>query len=260
MQLPPSLRFILLMAVTARLAQAQATPDPRAAQPERPTVATHAYAVSPGYAELETGWEWDNNQDATHGWSFPILIKIGLARRLQLGLQTTLLRPAGVSFGLGDAAIVGKIGISEGTPLLGDVAVLGGLKLPVAAKPRGTGTTDGTLLLISSHQFGAVGLDVNFGYTRRSGDGTEAPRNATLATAAFGWPIAGALGFTIEGYTYPRTSGPAGAPTTVALLGGPTYRVSQICVLDFGGIVRLRGSQPNALYGGITYNLGRIHS
>ena len=239
---------------------AQTAPDPRAVQPERPTVATHAYAVAPGYAELETGWEWDHNQDATRGWSFPILLKIGLAPRLQLGVQSALLRPAGVSFGLGDAAVVGKLRITDGTPLLGDVALLAGLKLPIGAKPRGSGTTDGSLLFISSHQFGDVSLDVNLGYTRRSGDGTDAPKNATLATAAFGWPLSGALGFTLEGYLYPSTSGPAGAPTTAALLGGPTYRLSHICVLDFGGIVRLRGSQANALYGGVTYNLGRLRS
>ena len=28
---------------------------PRTANPERPTVATHAYTVAPGYAELEQG-------------------------------------------------------------------------------------------------------------------------------------------------------------------------------------------------------------
>src|SRR3989442_15802457 len=30
--------------------------SPRAANPERPTVATHAYAVAPGYWELEQGF------------------------------------------------------------------------------------------------------------------------------------------------------------------------------------------------------------
>lgn len=246
----------LLMFAALPLA-AQDAPDPRAAQPERPTLATHAYAVAPGYAELETGGEWDHSGGSPDGLVFPVLLKLGLLPRLQLGLQTTLLQPPGSTLGLGDPSALLKLQLLEGAPLLGDFAVLGGLKLPVVSPLRGTETTDGTVLLISSHQFGAVGLDLNLGYTRRSGDGSAAPRNATVATIAAGWPLKGRLGFTAELFTLPHTSGPAGAPTAVALLGGPTFRLTPACVLDVGGIVKLAGDQPDALYAGLTWNLGR---
>ncbi len=51
-------------AVLARLAPAAASAqaparDPHAVQPERPTVATHAYTVAPGWVEIEAGVELD---------------------------------------------------------------------------------------------------------------------------------------------------------------------------------------------------------
>ncbi len=249
---------ILLFPLVAGPARAQAPPNPREAQPERPTVATHAYAVAPGYAELEAGWEWDHNSDGTRGWAVPLLLKVGIVGRVQAGLQLTLLQPPGMGLGVGDLALVGKRGFPSVGPLLGDLAVQAGLKLPIGAGVRSTGTTDVSLLLVSSHQLGAVSLDLNLGYTRRSGSGGAAPRNSTLVTVAGGWPVASPLGFTVEVFAYPGTSGPAGSPAAVALLGGPTWRLSPAAALDLGGIVRLTGSQANAVYAGITWHLGRL--
>ncbi len=95
-------------------------------------------------------------------------------------------------------------------PLLGDFAVLPAVKFPTgdATKGTGTGTTDASFLLISSHSFGPVSMDINAGYTRRSGDGSNAPKNATLWTVSFGGPAAGQLGWTAECYGYPGTGGP----------------------------------------------------
>jgi hypothetical protein len=47
---------------------AQATPpDPRAAQPERPTVATHAFVVAPDVFELEGGIQWQHDRPDVDG-------------------------------------------------------------------------------------------------------------------------------------------------------------------------------------------------
>jgi hypothetical protein len=89
---------------------------------------------------------------------------------------------------------------------------------------RGSGTTDRSLLLVSSNQLGAVSLDVNVGYKRRSGDGTLAPRNATLWTVSAGIPLAGPLSLAAEVFGLPATSGPAGTPGTVAILRGRRSR------------------------------------
>ena len=127
-----------------------------------------------------------------------------------------------------------------------------------AALNTGTGTTDLSLLVISSHDFGPVALDVNVGYTHRSGAGIVAPRNATLWTVSFGGPASGALGWTAEIYGYPPTSGPAGTKATVAVLAGPTLLVRSWLELDVGAIMPATGPQPRAYFVGGVYNIGRL--
>jgi hypothetical protein len=250
--------FLALTAGWARVARTQAGNDPRAPMPERPTVATHAWTVAPGYVELETGLEWDQNPDDSHALSTPTLLKIGLARGIQLSIQSSLTRPPGTSVGLGDLFAGTKIRLADHLPVLGAFALLPGLKLPLADHAHGPGTTDGSILLISSHTLGPVSLDVNAGYTRRSGDGSAAPRNATVWTVSTGFPLKGILGGTIEVFGFPGTSGPAGGDGTVALLAGPTFSLRPRWTADLGGILQLHGPQPNALYTGVVYNLGAL--
>ena len=248
--------FVLL--VWAAPVSAQAPRNPRAAQPERPTVATHANAVAPGHVELETGAEWDRGSGGTSSWIAPVYFKLGLPDRLQLGIQQTLVQPVGANMGPADLTLAAKFQFAEGHAILADGALLAGVKFPVGAAGRTTETTDVTVMLISSRQIGSVGVDLNASYTRRSGDGSQAPRNATFAAVAAGWTLRGPLGFTAEVYGYPRTSGPAGAPTTVALLAGPMYRASESMVLDVGAIAKLAGDQPFALFLGVTWNMGSL--
>lgn len=212
--------FLLVVPVGSLSAQA----DPHEVQPERPTVATHAGTVAPGWLELETGAEYDRFKDTTHGVVLPVLFKLGLARRVQLGLLLPLAQPAGSDLGYADFSVGLKVRLLD-HGVLGRFAVLPVLKLPTGSTSagRGTGTTDLSLLLISSHALGPVSMDLNAGITRRSGDGTAAPKTSSVWTASFGGPAAGALGWVFECFGYPKTSGPAGNASTVALLGGPTY-------------------------------------
>lgn len=249
--------LLCLMAGTPS-AHAQETPDPRAVMPERPTVATHAWTVAPGYVEVETGFEWDRNADDSHALLAPTVLKVGLAPRVQLGVAGSFIRPPGEDLSMGDLSIGVKVRVLERHSFLGALALQPAIKVPIADNTHGTRTTDVSLLLISSHQFGEVSLDLNAGYTRRSGDGSRAPRDATVWTIAGALPLAGAFGFTAELFGYPGTSGPAGSPGTVALLGGPTITVTSELVLDVGGILGLRGPAPDALYAGLVYNFGRL--
>ncbi len=252
-RLSTSLLPVLL--TTATLAAQQ--PDPHMVQPERPTVATHAGTVAPGWVEVETGVEFDHG---TGAWGIltPTVVKVGLARRVQLSILGGLTRPVGGHFGVGDLAAGVKLRLVEGAPVLGDFAILPALKLPVGAGAHGTGTTDLSILAISSHQFGSVSLDVNLGYTRRSGDGSGAPKHATLWAVAAGTPVQGPLGITAELFGYPRTTGPSGSSGTVALLGGPVYTVHPWWTVDFGGILGLEGPQADGVYAGGVYNFGRL--
>lgn len=252
---------VLLGLLTAVASGQEPARDPHAVQPERPTVATHAYEVAPGWVEVEAGLEFDRYADRTSGGSAPVVVKVGLAPRLQFDLVGAVVRPVqGRTLGVGDLAVALKWRLADQAPVLGDFAVIPSLKLPTAptSSGLGSGTTDLGLVLVSSHQFGGVEMDLNVGYTRRFGSDAFAPRTSTLWTASFGGPVVVGLGWTAELYGYPATSGPAGAASIVALLGGPTLLVKPWLALDAGVIVPLAGPQPRALYLGGVCNAGRL--
>ena len=253
----------MALAGAGRAAVADTAPDPHAVQPERPTLATHAHTVAPGWLEIEAGLERDRFGDGGRIESALGLAKIGLATRVQLGITASALRdPANsaATTGPGDVALALKWRLLDRAPWLGDFAILPGIKLPTGSRRRGTGTgtTDASLLLISSHLFGPVSLDLNVGGTARDGDGRTAPKRAALWTAALGLPLAGTLGGALELYGIPGTSGPGGARPLEAVLFGPTWTPRPWLELDAGAIVPVSGPQPHSLYAGLVWNAGRI--
>ena len=149
--------------------------------------------------------------------------------------------------------------VGTGLPLLGDFAVQPSLKLPTGSTSRGfgTGTTDGGVLLVSSHQVLGGEIDANAGITFRGGDGTDAPKTSTVWAVSGGRSIAGPLGAVVEVFGFPGTSGPSGGPPQVGLLFGPTCALRPSLVLDAGAIVNVRRLGGNAVYVGLTANLGR---
>jgi hypothetical protein len=245
------------------MAQTTQAPDPREAKPERPTVATHAYAVAPGIVELEIGGQWQRHDPHSTMFSVPALVKIGLANHLQLDIFPGWVRTSldgMVQSGLGDLAIGFKWQLAEDALLVGNFAVESTVKLATgsAARGTGTGTTDANVLLISSHSFGDFTLDINAGYALRSGDGTRAPKTASMWTVSAGRTVAGRLGWVAEMFGYPGTSGPSGSGPVVALLTGPTLVVDRTFVLDAGAILNVSGFGNTAIYFGATWNIGRL--
>jgi hypothetical protein len=240
----------------------EASRNPHAAQPERPTVTTPATTVAPGWVELETGLE-DDLRAGTRSLLTPSLLKIGIVPRVQFDVLGSFQHLSGTLpdySGIGDMSVALKWRALEHVPVLGDFALQPLLKFPTGSVKNGTGTgtTDVSLLLISSHDWGKYALDVNAEYTRRSGDGSGAPRNATLWTVSGGGPVYRSLGWVAELFGYPRTTGPAGRDGTVAFLSGPTFEVEQWLVIDAGAIVPLAGPQPHAFYAGLTWNIGKL--
>ncbi|MGA9121176.1 MAG: hypothetical protein WB699_17555 [Bacteroidota bacterium] len=237
------------------------TQDPHQAQPERPTVATHAGTVERGWLEIEAGGELDYYDDHSNGVGLPLTLKLGLGPAVQLSVFASAVRPQGTNtLQKGDLALGVKWRLADDLPVLGRFALLPAVKLPTGSTTTGagTGTDDVSLLLISSHDLGPVALDINLGFTRRTGDGTEAPQNSTLWTISFGGPGIGELGWVAEVYGLPGTSGPAGKLPVVAALFGPTLEIQSFLVIDMGVIVPITGPQPHALYFGGVWNIGRV--
>jgi outer membrane putative beta-barrel porin/alpha-amylase len=257
--------FVLLAMVVAPSLAAQtdsSTRDPHLVQPERPTVATHAYTVARGWLELEEGGEWDKASDGTRSFFAPTNLKIGLASAAQVNIMFNVIHDHAIRSGnltLSDVTLGVKYRILEGDRILGDFAILPAVKLPTGTKDEGgSGTTDFSLLLISSRQLGPVQMDLNVGATRRTGNGSNVPASAAIWTASFGSPISGAFGGVLEFFGYPGTSGPAGEKPTAAILVGPTFLVRKWLALDAGIIAPVLGPQAHAIYTGFVWSCGVI--
>jgi hypothetical protein len=236
--------------------------DSTAVLPERPTVATHAYAIKPGFVEVETGVTYFRPTE--HGTlDVPVHVKFGVTRWLQLAISPgfTTSRDAGgdLQGGFGDLSVSAKFIVGTGLPVLGDFAVQPSLKLATGSTTKGfgSGTTDGGILLVSSHQVLGGEIDANAGITFASGGGADAPESSTIWAVSFGRPVAGPLGGVVEVFGFPGTSGAAGGPPQVGLLFGPTFALRPSLVLDAGAIVNVRHLGGNAAYLGLTANLGR---
>jgi len=215
--------------------------------------------VARGWIELEEGGEWDKLPSGHRLFVAPTNLKVGLSQRAQLNLLFNLIVDQALSdgsFATSDLTIGLKYRLVDTSPILGAFALMPAVKFPTASLRGGSGTTDFSLLLISSHQIGPVVMDLNLGATRRSGDGTVVPRTAGVWTASFGFPLDGRLGATVEVFGFRRTTGPAGSLATAALLIGPTYLLRDWLALDAGGIIPLSGPQPRALYTGFVWNFG----
>ena len=252
----------LLACITLPVALAAQTAesDPHDAQPERPSVATHAWTVAPGWIEIEVGTEFDRYDDHAHGETAPLVAKIGLTRRTQLELQTPLVHSHGLHAAAGDLLVGVKWRAVEHAPVVATLAVFPSIKFPTGstASGAGTGTTDVGIVLISSREFGDVSLDLNAGFTHRIGDDGLAPHDSSVWAAAAGGPAYRAVGWVAELFGYPPTSGTSGDGAVVAALCGPTMKVRGWLVFDAGVIVPLAGPQPKAVYAGAVYNIGHL--
>jgi hypothetical protein len=247
-----------MMAVATRVG-AQET-DPRTVQPERPTVATHAHTVAPGYVELEAGIQGDRVARATREYGAPIVWKIGLASNVQLNVTTpAVFSTADRSSGAGDVGLGVKWRLLDHHPVLGDFAVFPSVKVASGSPVRGTGTgsTDVGFMAIASYVYGPVAMDLNAAYTRVGSTSATSASDAALWTASFGFPVAGRLSWVAELFGEPTIDGSA-TRSTVAVLTGPTFLVSTALNLDLGLITPVRGDMPNAIYAGFVWNLGRF--
>mgnify|MGYP003341308924 CR=1 FL=1 len=156
------LSIVFALLVCHRVARAQREPKLHTAQPERPSVSTHAGTVSTGWFEIETGLELDNGQDPDHTGVMTLAAKLGLGERLQLSVLTSALRATGFEGGVGDMTVGLKYRVLADHPLLGDFAIMPSIKIPTGSVRRGTGTqtSDATLLMISSRELFGADLDV----------------------------------------------------------------------------------------------------
>lgn len=226
--------------------------SPRVANPERPTYATHAYAVAPGYVELEQGISASGVSSLSQGTIWSVALKVGLAP----SLQAELLGPAYTRSSAGDGrGGVGDLGLAlkfrTDLSHQSAVALIPGVTAPTGstAKRTGAGRALGSLTAVYSVDLPAsVHVDLNAGPT-----GVGAGKTQWFFSASGSWG-GRVLGLTGECFDF--TPGGAG-PRFAGLLGAVTVRVAPWAVIDAGGQRGTTSHSPDALFLGLTTNLGR---
>jgi hypothetical protein len=240
---------------------ASAAPHLGLSKVRRHRISRHATKTADGLVEIESDIERDEYPDGSRGAQVTTTGRLRLADGLQLNLIVPVLSTEDSSaMGLGDVAAGVNVQLLDDVPVLGDVFALPTVKLPTGSLElaTGTGTTDAGILMVSSNQIGPVNLDLSAGYTRRNGDGMNAPIHSTSWSAALDGPLRGPLGWSMEWSGLPATSGPAGAAGSAALTIGPTLSVHDWLVIDAAVMVPLAGAQPKAIFVSAVYKSPKI--
>lgn len=241
------LAALLSVSPTIRLSVAQ---SPRAANPERPTVATHAYAVTPGYVELEQGVRALGVRSLSEGTSWDFNLKIGLRRNVQLGVFGAGYTRTGGGGGVGDHGVTLKL-TTELSPATA-IALVPGVSFPFGneALGHGAGRTLGSLVgVLSADVRWGLHLDFNAGPVAIGGG-----RPQWFSSAGVGKAF-GPLGIAVELFDF--TAGGAGERQR-GLLGSVLVTVTEWAVADLGGVWGMTVESPDQLFVGLTTNLGRI--
>ncbi|HEX9394542.1 MAG TPA: hypothetical protein VF923_07825 [Gemmatimonadales bacterium] len=240
-------RLTMFALVVTAPARAQ---SPRVANPERPTVATHAYPVAPGYLELEQGVRAQGSTSGRDFTSWEFNLKLGLAPSVQIAAFGTGFVRGPAGSGPGDMGVALKLCRALGRQAAG--AVVTAVTLPTGDHARGLGAGRplGSVIGVASVELpGGVHLDANAGPTAI---GAGAPQG--LATASFSRSL---QQWTVSAELFEITAGGAG-PRQAGALGALSWRAMAEVVIDAGGIAGLGAGSPNHLFAGVTTNFGRV--
>src|SRR2546426_4270675 len=124
--------------------------SPRAANPERPTFATHAYVVAQGYLELEQGIRVQGADDLSDATAWDYNLKIGLARGVQLAFFGTGFMRTAAGTGPGDVGTTLKLSTAVSTRTTVALAPSVTFATGDASAGRGAGRAQGALLAVAS--------------------------------------------------------------------------------------------------------------
>ena len=239
-----------MTALSLLLLLAQGPPPPWAANPERPTVATHAYTVAPGYGELEQGVRAFGLRKFSEFTAWDVNLKIGLEPGLQLNLFGLPYARSGAGGGMGDVGA--SLKLSRALSPKSAIAIVPAVTVPTGDNSRGLGAgrTLGSLVgVFSADLSSAVHFDANAG---PMGIGAGTPLWFTSIRWSFG---GGSVKVATE--LFDLTSGGA-AVRQRGFLGAVMVTASPSVVLDLGGVRGLVDGTPHQVFVGLTANLGAI--
>ena len=239
-----------MVGVLALAAVTIAAQSPRAANPERPTFATHAYAVAPGYVELEQGLAARGVASLREETRWDVNLKVGVSHHAQAALFGPLYGRIAGRTGIGDFGAALKLRTELSPQTSG--AIVTTVTAPTGNAARGLGAgraLAGLIAVVSVDLPAGVHLDANAG---PQGIGAGAPQ---WFLSLGGARALGRAGVTVEVFHF--TDGGVGS-RLAGVLGAMTLRVVEWVVVDAGGVVRTTSGTPDQVFVGCTTNLGRL--
>jgi hypothetical protein len=242
--------FVMFLTLATAPLLVSTAQSPREANPERPTYATHAYAVTPGYLEIEQGISAFGVSSYTAGTTWNVALKVGLAPSLQAEVFGPFYARTSGGGGVGDLGLALKFRTDLSAKSA--FAVIPAVTAPTGSVSKGLGAGQalGSATLVYSVDLPAsFHVDLNAG---PGGLGAGTPQ--WFFSISGSWSV-GNAGLTAECFDY--TPG-AAAPRFAGLLGGVTFRFAPWAVLDAGGVHGTTAGSPNSLFLGLTTNLGRV--
>lgn len=268
---------VLLAAVTTLAAvgaplRAQLTPaaEPPELVTDRPDQTESASVVAPGYLQVETGISYGRDEDglgSVRTISGPgTLVRIGAGARTELRIgwdgwveeEVDSLHPQGIDrtvSGVGDGELGAKVKLREESGALPEMAVLGGVTLPVGDDELTGDEYHPSVRLAFAHTLSdRLGLSYNLGAERFTAPDPESSGDETddfvryLATVALGAAFTDRLGGFVELFGEEPESAALGG-TQVSLDGGVTYLVRPNLQLDAFAGAGLTDEAPDWLAG-----------
>ena len=230
--------------------------------PNRPTFATPALTTQSGVVELEVGLAHSSFQVGGL-YSSPYLLKLGLAKRLELriggnGLLHATRPGEPAATGYGDTTLGAQWTFLPNGPLGIDQAVQVTWKLPTASASNalGSGDADVLVMLMLSRDVGAFHADLNLLNTwlgrkpPRSRETQPAGSLSVSRTLSGPWSVTGEI-YSIGGVS--------GSGAWVSNLWAAGYKVSSRLVLDSGIDVGLSQAAPKiSIFAGLTIGVARF--
>jgi hypothetical protein len=214
-------------------------------------VATHAYTVAAGYAELEQGARAFGLSGLGEGTAWDFNLKIGVRPGLQVGFFGAGYVRTAAGGGVGDVGL--SLKMSHAVSPEAAIALVPAMTVPSgdAARGLGAGRTLGSLVgVLSADLPQGVHFDANAGPV---GIGAGRPQWFTSLGLAHGG--VGPVGAAFELFDF--TAGGAG-PRQRGLLAALMVTVVDWLVVDGGALRGLVAGTPDQVFLGVTTNAGRI--
>ncbi len=235
---------MLLTGATVGVARAQA-PD---LVTDRPDQTESAVVIPRGLAQVETGYRFASDDGSGRHEAPGTLVRVGLGARTELRVGYDGVVWSEGRHGGGDGELGAKVNlVSHAGGWQTQVAVLGGISLPMGAASYSSGAADPSFLLSIAHTLSPrVSLGYNVGEAWASSP--DAPRrDASIPySASLGLGLADRVGGFLE--LYGDAGGAAGSH--VSIDAGLTHLLTGVVQLDVSGGRRLSGAAKDFFVGG----------